>query len=148
MVIITAIILALLFLVLSGFHWCWAFGWGIGLTRISVVPERQNSNGAKTFKPRPLETIAVALGLMGFASVVLLRANIVQFGAPFSILSVWSAYGIWAIVAIFLLRSIGEFKYVGLFKSVRTTNFAYWDTRLFTPLCLVISLLSVIIAIQ
>ncbi|NRF91294.1 DUF3995 domain-containing protein [Paenibacillus frigoriresistens] len=31
---------------------------------------------------------------------------------------------------------MGDFKYVGLFKRVKQTRFATYDTFLFTPLCL------------
>ncbi len=40
---------------------------------------------------------------------------------------------------VFLVRAVGEFKLVGLFKRVRGTSFARWDTWLFSPLCLGIS---------
>jgi hypothetical protein len=34
---------------------------------------------------------------------------------------------------------MGEFNYVGFFKKVKDTEFAKWDTKLFSPLCLLIS---------
>jgi hypothetical protein len=40
----------------------------------------------------------------------------------------------------FLLRAVGEFRLVGLFKRIRGTAFARWDTWLFSPLCLLIAL--------
>lgn len=42
--------------------------------------------------------------------------------------------------AVFVLRSIGDFRLVGFFKSVRGTGFAAWDTRLYSPLCLLLGL--------
>ena len=38
-------------------------------------------------------------------------------------------------VPFFLARTVGEFRLVGVFKRVRGTPFATWDTWLFTPLC-------------
>ena len=49
--------------------------------------------------------------------------------------------------AAFLLRAIGEFRYVGFFKRVRGTRFAFWDTCLFSPLCLGIGLASLWVAL-
>jgi hypothetical protein len=37
-------------------------------------------------------------------------------------------------------RAIGERRYVGFFKRVRGTTFAWWDTRVFSPLCAALSL--------
>ena len=40
---------------------------------------------------------------------------------------------------MFAARAIGERRYVGFFKRVRTTEFAWWDTRVYSPLCAGIS---------
>ena len=53
-------------------------------------------------------------------------------------------FGGWVIPIIFLLRAIGEFKYVGIFKRVKKTKFGRFDTKLFSPLCLIISILGII----
>jgi hypothetical protein len=49
------------------------------------------------------------------------------------------------IAALFLLRAIGDFKYVGFFKSVSQTDFARLDSLLFTPLCLLIAIAAFLI---
>lgn len=46
------------------------------------------------------------------------------------------------IAGIFFLRAVGEFKLVGFFKRASDTPFAYWDTWLFSPLCLVIAIIA------
>lgn len=56
-------------------------------------------------------------------------------------------FGIWALALVLLLRAIGDFRYVGLSKRVRRTQFAVLDTRFFTPLCLVLSALAFGVAI-
>jgi hypothetical protein len=38
------------------------------------------------------------------------------------------------LAALFGARAIGERRYVGFFKRVRGTAFAWWDTRVFSPL--------------
>ena len=55
-------------------------------------------------------------------------------------------WGSWGICIIFFLRAVGEFRLVGFFKQVRDTEFAYWDTRLYSPLCLAIAMMALIVA--
>jgi hypothetical protein len=56
------------------------------------------------------------------------------------------AWGAWSISVLFFLRAIGEFRYVGFFKSVTATTFAHWDTWAFSPLCLFISIAAALVA--
>jgi hypothetical protein len=37
---------------------------------------------------------------------------------------------------------------MGFFKQIHDTGFAYWDTRLFSPLCLLISVLAFLVAVK
>jgi hypothetical protein len=43
--------------------------------------------------------------------------------------------GIWLLATAFVLRTIGDFRYVGLFKRERLTLFAELDGRIYTSLC-------------
>ena len=47
-----------------------------------------------------------------------------------------------AMAAVFAIRAIGEFRYCGFFKKIRNSEFAYWDTRIYSPLCVVMSALA------
>lgn len=53
----------------------------------------------------------------------------------------------WIIALLFFIRAIGDFKYVGFFKSVKQTTFGTMDTTYYAPLCLVISSVGIIIEI-
>jgi hypothetical protein len=69
------------------------------------------------------------------------------------VLSIWLpqwfvANGLWLIAGVFMLRAIGEFKYVGFFKKVRKTAFGLNDTKFYSPLCLLIGLLMMIIQLN
>lgn len=44
------------------------------------------------------------------------------------------------------IRAIGDFKYVGVFKKVQRTGFARNDTKIYTPLCVIIATISFLIA--
>lgn len=59
-----------------------------------------------------------------------------------------SKYGLGIIAAIFLIRAIGEFKYVGFFKKVKHTKFWQSDTRYYSPLCLGIGVLTIILQLM
>ena len=45
----------------------------------------------------------------------------------------------WVLAAAMLLRALGDFRYVGFFKRVRTGRFAELDTKFYTPLCLALA---------
>ncbi len=57
-------------------------------------------------------------------------------------------YGYWIIPAIFILRAIGDFKYVGVFKKIKDTEFAKADSKWFVPLCLTIGIFGILIQLM
>lgn len=125
-----AVALATVLVFLSVLHVYWAFGglWGSSV----AIPQLQ---GRAAFAPSGVVTFAVAMALASAALVALLAGHIVPW-AQASWLPRWSALGL---ALLFFARSIGEFRYVGFFKRVRGTPFATWDTRLFSPLCLLLA---------
>jgi hypothetical protein len=131
--ILTASVLAVLGLI----HVYWAARGSAG--RSVALPER---DGRPIFQPGRASTLAVAAGLSGGALVLLARAEIVRLPVP----TPWLRWGAWALAALFAFRALGDFRYVGLFKRVKHTPFARWDTRLFTPLCGLIALGSGLVA--
>ena len=125
------IALAVVFGLLSALHVFWAFGgtWGAGATVAEV-------NGRPRFEPSRGATLAVAAALVAAAVVVLARAHLILRGVPS-----WAPQGSAAVLgAVFLLRSVGDFRLMGFFKSVRGTRFAVRDTWLYSPLCLLLGL--------
>ena len=115
---------------LSGLHVVWAFG---GVTGNSaVIPSR---DGVPIMRPGRRSTIAVAVGLALAAYVALATVTV----APWPIPGVPARIGCLVLALMFAARAIGEFRYVGFFKRVRGTEFAWWDTRVFSPLCITIS---------
>ena len=90
------------------------------------------------------DTLAVALALSIAAAICLGSLN---YRLPF--LPTWVyRTGIWCIALVFLLRAIGEFRYLGFFKQVNDSLFAYWDTVLYTPLCLGLAISCIVLAIH
>lgn len=137
MIRILGILLAAVFSLLGLLHLYWAAGGRFG--RGVAVP---TVGGERLMNPSPVGTILVAAALFAAALVVLGRLKF--WGA---VVPVWIFYaGTWVIAALFLLRTIGDFRYVGFFKSVSGTDFARWDTMLFSPLCLFIAAAAFLIS--
>lgn len=138
MTTIIAIILFLIFSFISFIHFYWAFGgkWGSD----AVLPTKDDNN-TKVLNPSILPTLIVAFGLLGFGFFVLVMSGLINFGTP-----IWlSKYGLWIIASIFTLRAIGDFNYVGFFKKIKQTKFGKNDTKYFSPLCLTIGILTIIL---
>lgn len=121
-------------------HFYWAFGgrWGID----QALPA--TDQGKKVLIPGMIACLVVAFGLMAFSLYYLmvrtggftyLPVALFRWGAPI-------------LAGIFLLRALGDFKYVGLFKQVKTTVFASMDTQYYTPLCLYLGTSTAWIALE
>jgi Protein of unknown function (DUF3995) len=118
-------------------HVYWAFGGRVG--KSVAVPE---VNGRQAFVPSKAGTLAVGAALFFAASVVAIAGGLVGVGGyrgPFRVL----AFGL---SATFLARAVGDFRLVGFFKRVRGTRFAFLDTTVFAPLCLVFGLAVLYVA--
>ena len=133
---ILGILLAMIFAVLSFFHLYWAAGGRFGGG--AAIP---TAGGERLFTPSPFGTILVAAL---FAAMLVVLGRLKFLGA---VIPGWIFYwGTWVISLLFLLRAIGDFRYVGFFKSVLDTDFARWDTNLFSPLCLFIAVAAFLIS--
>jgi hypothetical protein len=125
-------------LTLSLLHVYWAFGGQWGLT--AAIPTVE---GKPLFEIGLWDTLAIALALLIAAIICLGTFN---YRLPFLPNWIYQT-GIWVIALVFLLRTIGEFHYAGFFKQVNDSLFAHWDTVLYTPLCLGLSICCIILAI-
>jgi uncharacterized protein DUF3995 len=134
-----AAVLCSVFVVLALWHFYMASAGPRG--QGAAVP---SVDGRPLFVPSTRSTVAVGVVLVLFALLVAATAGIVSLGLPIGVL-VWLSYGL----ALGLLaRAVGEFKYVGFFKSVRGSRFARMDTLLYSPLCLLLSAGVVAVAVQ
>jgi uncharacterized membrane protein YozB (DUF420 family) len=117
----------LIFLIIAGFHFYWAFGGKFGSQ--AVIPKIEDK---LVFKPSILATILVALAML--VGVWL------SWKPKLNNHDIIFIYGNVAIGIVMLIRAVGDFKYVGFFKKIKGTFFAQNDTRYYSPLCLLISL--------
>ena len=135
-----AIVLIIIFLVISSIHFYWAFGskkWAN-----MAVPTKAD-NSVLVFKPRPIETAIVAISFIGFIAIVAARVGFMN-------LPVFQDYvniAVWILATIFIIRAIGEFRYVGFFKKIKDTTFGKMDTKYYSPLCLAIGIMLLLINI-
>ena len=126
-----------IFLVLSLLHFYWGFGGSLWYEE--VLPT--NSHGSKRMEPGMIATLVVAFGLVLSALITLgNRGTWDQH-----IKRKYFRYGTLLITIIFLLRAIGDFKLVGFFKTITKTRFAENDTQFFSPLCLLIATVSLLL---
>jgi len=133
MKITAALILSCIFLFLSGLHVYWGLGgkWA----KDAAVP--RNVNGAKRINPSAFACFIVAFLLLGAEFFVLVESRLLFFNWPGWLLH----SGSWILIALFTARAIGEFRYVGFFKKVKASKFAYLDTKYYSPLCVLIAAL-------
>lgn len=100
---------------------------------IAVIPEK---DGKPLFRPSRIGTVAVAIGLILAGILVAEQAlSLTRLVMPEV-----TRIGCWLLAGILIARAVGEFRYLGLFKTVRTTTFGYCDTAAYTPLCLLLGM--------
>jgi len=135
--LICAWLLVVVLLALAGLHVYWALGgtWAKSATLPTI-------GGRRTIHPSRFITFVVAGLLVLGAATISGRAGLFATGS-------WAPlfeFGAWLLFVAFLLRTIGNLRTFGFFKTVHGSTFSFWDTRLYTPLCAVLAVLVAIVA--
>ena len=138
MITVLAILLFLIFSLLGGFHFYWLLGGTYGVKK--VIPTK-SVHATNTLSVPPIATFIVAVTLITFGLMYLQIVALIAIPLPEWVLQ----FGSWFVPSIFILRAIGEFNYVGFFKKVKETEFAQADSRIFSPLCLGIGIMGMVI---
>ncbi len=135
--IIIGILESVILITLSLIHFNWAFGgtWGFD----KALPT--NENGKKVLNPRKIDSAMVGFGLLVFGISYLIKIRLIPVDFPSRILN----YLGWIVVILFMGRAIGDFRYIGFFKKIKNTEFGKLDSRYFSPLCLSIALLALLL---
>lgn len=137
MTYVAALVVVGVLTTLALFHFFWAVGGRRGFG--AAIPE---ANGKPLFSAPPIATALVGCALLAAAAIVLGRVGLWGAAWPPWIFH----FGTWGMAGAFFFRAVGDFRYAGLFRRVRGTPFARWDARLFTPLCLILSALLLLVA--
>ncbi len=135
--IILIIIECVILIAIAVLHIYWVLGgtWGFNEAIPEVFKSTAKEMRGPVFK---VATIAVIFGLI-FFSIIIYSNYTPLFNLPTWIIY----YGTLAIGSIFGLRALGEFNYVGFFKTKdKDTAFGRADSKIFSPLCLLLSMLS------
>jgi small-conductance mechanosensitive channel len=139
MVKVIALALFLIFLFLSLIHFYWAFGGKWGTEGVYPTPDDKTPPR----NPGIIATILVAVALFAFGVFYLMKVEILSIEFSPGI----NKYGLWVLMILFILRAIGDFKYLGFFKKIKNTKFGQNDTKYFAPLCLIIGILTLLVAV-
>jgi len=136
-IILLSIILFLIFTILGGFHFYWLFGGVWGLKK--VIPTK--SNDLHILAIPKFATLVVGVVLILFGLMYLMKSGFVNLQIHSQVVN----YVYWFIPFVFIVRAIGEFKYLGLFKRIKDTEFAKADSKFFSPLCLIVGIIGLFI---
>jgi hypothetical protein len=136
-IMILSTLLSITLIGLGLIHFNWVIGGKFGFEE--SLPTKES--GERILNPKKIDSAIVGIGLTAFGIFYILKSGLIVYNLPVWIMK----YGSWVIPILFLLRAIGEFKYIGFFKSVKKTDFGKLDTKLFSPLCLVIGIFGIII---
>ncbi|WP_345272293.1 DUF3995 domain-containing protein [Flaviramulus aquimarinus] len=134
---ILSILLSFVFILLGLIHFNWVIGGKFGF--IESLPTKRN--GERVLNPKRIDSAIVGIVLIVFGLFYIFKSGLIAYHLPKWIMK----YGSWLIPLIFILRAVGEFKYIGFFKSVKKTKFGKLDTKLLSPLCLIIGVMGIII---
>jgi hypothetical protein len=134
-----AFVVAAVLTVIAALHIYWAFG--PRSTLPAALPTRPD--GSLVFQPGVTACLGVALLLLLAAFLLIEQAG----AGPGWLPQPWRAVGTAGVAIVLVLRGIGDFRYVGLFKRYRDTPFARLDTRFFTPLVLALGALAGVVAL-
>ncbi|HYJ82972.1 MAG TPA: DUF3995 domain-containing protein [Allosphingosinicella sp.] len=121
------------------FHLHWALGGRLGYS--VSLPQRPDGTPVMAHRLpwwRPAAG-AVALGLAALALLLLAEAGHLPLPVPPALVRA----ALLATGAAFALRALVPNRYVGFFKTLRGTRWARWDSRLYSPLFLLLGLLLV-----
>tara|TARA_B110000114_G_C14805726_1_gene282643 strand:+ start:22 stop:468 length:447 start_codon:yes stop_codon:yes gene_type:complete len=130
-------ILIIIFFGLSLIHFYWANGGQFGFD--NALP--MNEQGIPMLNPTTIDSILVGIILLLFGLFYLFSLNLLKR----KFLVIVRNIGLWVIPIIFILRAFGDFKYIGFFKQIKSTEFAHLDTVFYSPLCLTIGIIGFIL---
>lgn len=118
-------------------HVYWALGGRKGLS--AALPKQ---GGKPVFKPTRHATLAVAVCLAACSALLLSWLGTIPLAMP----ALYLRIGLVLMATTMLLRAIGDFRYVGIFKRRGEGRFYSMDTWIYTPLCIAISTVLYLLA--
>lgn len=98
----------------------------------------------ETRAPSASLTLTVALLLLMASYLVAARSDLTPYGGPAWITGV----GVWVIAVVLLIRGTGGLVVSGFGLGNTPPEFARWDLRIYSPLCLILGVLAAACALD
>ena len=119
-------------------HIYWAFGgrWGTA----AVIPVKKGEQ-QPIFKPRKLGTLLVSVLILLASFMLIFQAGYLESYQANTITKIGSII----CATVFMIRAIGDFNYLGFFKKIKHSQFARYDTLIYSPLCLFLGFTYIIL---
>ncbi|RDY60966.1 DUF3995 domain-containing protein [Flagellimonas nanhaiensis] len=131
---VLAVILSIVLIFLAVLHFYWSI---FGIKDPSaVLPTNLKNNTVKS--PGKFGAVLVGILLLFFAFIFINKV-LEYVDYP------WLNYVSLGIGFIFIIRAFGDFKYIGFFKTAKNSKFSALDTRYYSPLCLLMGILILIL---
>ncbi|NMK46047.1 DUF3995 domain-containing protein [Achromobacter sp. Bel] len=130
MQVAVAAITCAVFAILSLWHVYWALGGR--LAHEAALPFK---DGEPLFRPSAVGTFMVGVILMAFAGLAAANGGLLSLDAS----PAWLRWAGGAVALALVGRAIGDFRYVGFFKRLGEDPFARLDTRVYSPLCMLLA---------
>ncbi|WP_068984510.1 MULTISPECIES: DUF3995 domain-containing protein [Lysinibacillus] len=123
---------------ISLMHIYWAFGgrWG----SVVAIPVKKGEQKL-AFTPKKWGTLIVAILILLASVIIIVQAGYSQGFQANNL----SKIGSIVCAFVFIFRAIGDFKYVGFFKNIKHSQFARYDTWLYSPFCLFLGFVYIIL---
>jgi hypothetical protein len=116
--------------------------WTVGGKRAFYHSLPRKATGELLFVPKKIDCLIVGIGLIGFGFLLLAGIEVIVL----PIRDVWVKNGSLIVGVIFITRALGDFKYLGFFKSVRNNPFAKYDSLYYSPISLYMGLTFILSA--
>lgn len=141
---ILVIVNSMIFFLLGGLHFYWVFGGKRFLESAVPAPFVDRFKNLSTKKIYNFVTALVGIGLWAFGVMTFLNfPTLAEFEYATTL-----KLAMRVVAVLFLVRTIGEFKYVGLFKSEKEGKFANADSKIYVPLCFYLGVSLLLITIS
>ena len=128
---ILSLIITVSFVLLGVLHFYWAAGGKAGIHK--VIP---TIDGKPSIEPGKIITALVGVALVGIGAVSYLLGFVDLGEVPYG---KYIVYVGWLLSVVFVARSVGDFNLVGFFKKHKTSEFAVYDTKYYSPFCALVS---------
>lgn len=132
-----SVILSVIFFTLGFLYFYWSLGGKWGLK--AALPTRKI--GEETIEPSRIVTVILSIILISFGLFYLIKTGLINFQIPNWIIT----YGSWVIPSLFILRAIEGLNHIGISRKTKNTEFSKAYSIYFTPLCLTIGILGILI---